>query len=100
MSEMQRLLDEQAMRDAEKRVEAENWQEYQAQQKQKEKAEAIAKEDGFREALLRELRIMNRLKAIEILTGRDITTLGQDYSFLIYVSLQKIGGEYDVVDHN
>lgn len=97
MSEIERRLMNESVRNehAEETIE-----QYRARKSQEEKEAAIAREESFREDLLRELRIMNRLKAIEILTGRDITTLGQDYSFLIYVSTQKIGGEYDVVDHN
>lgn len=97
MSEVQRLLDEQAMRDAEKHVQAETWEEHVKKQEEKHLQELEEAEKEFRNDLIREIRVMNRLKAIEILSGTSITAIGQDYAFLISISTQWCGSDAEVI---
>lgn len=98
MSEVKRLLDEHVMRQAEKRVEAENYEEYLRQQNEEHLRELEEAEKGFRHDLIRELRVMNRLKAIEILETGRINALGSEYAFLRNIETQWVGEAEPPID--
>lgn len=91
MSEVKRLLDEHVMRQAEKRVEDESYEEYLKKQQEEHLRELEEAEKGFRNDLIRELRVMNRLKAIEILETGRINSLGNNYTFLRNIETQWVG---------
>ena len=93
MTEIQRRVMEESVRSDHSE---ETLEQYRARQKQEEKEEAIVRETEFRQDLIRELRVANRLKAIEILTNSSITAIGGDYAFLISISTQWCGTDAEV----
>lgn len=74
----------------------ETLEEYRARKKAEKEAEAVEREETFRNDILRELRVMNRLKAIEIMNNASLAAIGNDYAFLLGISTQWCGTDAEV----
>lgn len=96
MNEVEKRLHERIIQGAKEREEAETWEEHVKKQQEEHLRELEEAEKGFRNDLIRELRVANRLKAIEILSGASITAIGADYAFLIGISTQWCGTDAEI----